>query len=154
MIALLDYFVLIKGIECLGESLMFTNRIYTFFFCILFAQEYLTNHKQWQPITYQPILPFRALVFIYPLRNLQNSKCDTIAETICHWQNYNWLWTLWCSPISLILGYNKTYSCNISLLFKETKIPTIVVYYSFHIFPLNVLILLCLQINWKTLRKF
>ena len=65
MIALLDYFVLIKGIECLGESLMFTNRIYTFFFCILFAQEYLTNHKQWQPITYQPILPFRALVFLY-----------------------------------------------------------------------------------------
>ena len=33
-------------------------------------------------------MPLKALVFIYPLKSPQNSKCHTNAEAICCWQNY------------------------------------------------------------------
>ena len=41
------------------------------------------NNQTQQP----PILPLRALVFIYPLKSPQNYKHQTITETICSWQN-------------------------------------------------------------------
>ena len=86
----LDLFLLIRAVESVGESLIFAFRISSFFFCCsFFAHDYLTNSDQQQPTNNQePTLSLRALAFIHPLKSSQNSKCHTITETICSWQNH------------------------------------------------------------------
>ena len=54
------------------------------FFFSFFVHDYITNCDQQQPTT----PPIRALAFIYPLKISQNSKCHTLAETVCSWQNH------------------------------------------------------------------
>lgn len=62
----LNYFLLIRGIEFLRASLIFTGRIYNCFF----VHNYLTNlNQQWPTTTNkQSTLPLRALAFIYHLK--------------------------------------------------------------------------------------
>jgi hypothetical protein len=76
---LLDYFLLTKGVQFIGASLIFKGRISNFFLFLLCSQ--LLNKLQ---PTNNP--PLRALAFIYPLKSPQHSKYHTIAETVCSWQ--------------------------------------------------------------------
>ena len=51
---LLDYFLQIKGVEYLGENLIFILRI-SIFDSFFFSQDYLTNHDQRQPNSNQQL---------------------------------------------------------------------------------------------------
>ena len=90
--------------------------------------------KDQQPST--PCLEALALMvsFIGPLKPSQNFKHHTITKTICSWQKHasarsrgtspTAALTTRSSPTSIPLGVKtKTYSYNLSVFLKETKIP-------------------------------
>jgi hypothetical protein len=72
----LNYFLLIRGVEFFGTSLIFAARISNFF-----AQDYLTNPTNQPPPTTTP--PLEASACVYLLKSCQNSKSHTFEETIC-----------------------------------------------------------------------
>jgi hypothetical protein len=80
----LDFFLLIRGIEVLGASLIFSGRYLISSCCFFFfVHYYLINHNQQQLTTANnqqstPLL--RALAFTYPLKSPQ---IPNITETIC-----------------------------------------------------------------------
>lgn len=72
-----DYFLQTKGVEFLGASLIFADRIPNFFF---FTAQTATNNSQPTPPPFS--LPAGALVFIYIITSEKssNSKYHTTAE--------------------------------------------------------------------------
>lgn len=64
-----------QGREFLGSTLIFAGRIAHFFFA---------HNNQ-----HHPCPPCSPSLYIYSLKSLQNSKCPTVGETICSWQNHH-----------------------------------------------------------------
>lgn len=140
----LNYFLLIRGIEFLRASLIFTGRIYNCFF----VHNYLTNlNQQWPTTTNkQSTLPLRALAFIYHLKfsRIPNatqpqklSAAGKIMPLLEHKASHSQL--LWSSPTPE--SKTKTYYYTISVgLFEKIclSISSMWVYYR------------CLQTHQKT----
>lgn len=81
----LDYFLLIRGVQFLEANLILAIRVSNFFFLFLLCIG-LCN-KPWPTATSNH--PASQGSSIYrPLKSPQNSKCHTITETICSWQNH------------------------------------------------------------------
>ena len=134
----LNYFLLIRGIEFLRASLIFTGRIYNCFF----VHNYLTNlNQQWPTTTNkQSTLPLRALAFIYHLKfsRIPNatqpqklSAAGKIMPLLEHKASHSQL--LWSSPTPE--SKTKTYYYTISVgLFEKICLSISSMWYTIAVF--------------------
>lgn len=128
----LDYFLLIRYVKFLGASLIFTIRTSNFFFLLFLlciqllnipqptanTHNQTTHHSQQQPI-------YGGSSIYKHAEQSQCSKCHTIAETLCRWQNLHkanrgqLLGTI--APCFTLGVKMKIQSYNISVFLKKPK---------------------------------
>ena len=76
-------------LSSLGEHFILTIKVFNFFLLMILLYIQLHNEPQPTP-TYQTTTNsnlLRDLALIYPLKHPQDSRPQTIAETICSWQS-------------------------------------------------------------------
>ena len=145
---LLDYFLQIKGVEYLGENLIFILRI-SIFDSFFFSQDYLTNHDQQQPNSNQQLTnnPHSLSPSVYILSEKfpefqitynhswqKLSEAGKIMPLPEHEANNSQL--LWISSVFPHLGLKQKYILILPLWFwKKSKCQNR--HYSLHVGPLT-----------------